>query len=97
VTKQLLTLASGIIALTITFLKDVVADRGASAQGWIQAAWIVYLVSIVFGVLTLMSLTDNIARDRSIFAIETRIVSACQIVTFTAALVLTVVFGFEAL
>jgi hypothetical protein len=96
-TKQLLTLASGIIALTITFLKDVAAENGGAAQGWIQAAWVAYLISISFGVLTLMSLTDNIAKDKSIHEKETRIVAGVQIVSFAIALLLTVIFGFEAL
>jgi hypothetical protein len=59
-TKQLITLATGVIALTITFLKDVLGTDGSA--GFLQAAWVLYLVSIVFGVLTLLNLTGNLER-----------------------------------
>jgi len=98
VTKQLLTLATGIVALTITFIKDVAADAPESAYWRIEVAWILFIVSVIFGILTLMSLTSNLTDDSpSVYATETRVVSAVQIILFLCALGFTIAFGFAAL
>ena len=98
VTKQLITLATGIVALTITFIKDVAADAPESAYWRIEVAWILYIVSIVFGILTLMSLTSSLTdTDPDVYETGTRIVSGLQILIFLAALGFTIAFGFKAL
>lgn len=99
-TKQLITLATGIIALTITFLTDVL-ETAPDGAGFLQAAWVLYLVSIVFGMLTLMALTGNLERpgqDRAPSIYRGNIVafSACQVLAFSVAMILTLVFGFKA-
>jgi uncharacterized membrane protein len=102
-TKQLLTLATGIIALTITFLKDVVHEAPPGAAKYIEIAWFLYLVSVLFGMATLMGLTGSLVpktgapvREPSIYAWAVRIPSSLQILTFVAALVLTLIFGLKA-
>jgi hypothetical protein len=98
VTKQLITLSTAIIALTITFQKDVTSEAPKSAHALLEIAWVLYIVSLAFGILTLMSLTSNLAGSSpSINATDTRIVSALQIIVFVAALGFTVAFGFKAL
>lgn len=98
-TKQLITLATGVIALTITFLKDVIHTDGSA--GFLQAAWVLYLVSIVFGVLTLLNLTGNLerpgeGRTPSIYRGSILVFSSGQVVTFCLAVAFTLVFGFNA-
>ena len=61
-TKQLLTLATGILALTLTFLKDIVSGAPTGTRHWLEWGWGVYIISIVFGLLTLMSLSGNLER-----------------------------------
>ena len=99
-TKQLIALSTGVIALTISFLKDVVKEAPPASQKYIQIAWVLYLISVVFGIATLLSLTGNLGKQESaaktIYALDTRIASALQIVTFLAALTLTLVFGIKA-
>jgi hypothetical protein len=100
-TKQLITLSTGVIALTITFLTDVIKGAPAGSAGFLQAAWVLYLVSIVFGILTLLMLTGNLERpgDGQRPSIYRGNVVACsigQVLSFTLALVLTLVFGFKA-
>ena len=100
-TKQLITLATAVIALTITFVTDVVETAPRGSAGFLQGAWVLYLVSIVFGVLTLLALTGNLERpgvDRapSIYRPNIVVFSACQVLAFSAALALTLVFGFKA-
>src|SRR5215468_10416340 len=57
-TKQILTLSTGILALTITFAKDILGAPGHWSRllGW---SWILYLISILCGVWTLLALTGS--------------------------------------
>jgi hypothetical protein len=59
-TKQIITLSTGIIALTITFFKDF-AGSGASsaARNTMTLAWVLYTASIVFGLFTMMAVAGN--------------------------------------
>ncbi len=99
-TKQLLTLSTAVLALTLAFLKDV-ADK--DAPRWIiSVAWIGYVVSIVFGIATLMTLAGNLegknndSAQPSIYEGNTRALAALQVVTFILALIFTVWFGIRA-
>ena len=98
-TKQLLTLATGVLALTITFRKDIVKDASEAAQTWLEVAWILFLVSTIAGVLTLGALSGNLDKkaEPSIYAHGIRRPSLVQLVAFAAAVVCTIVFGFKAL
>ena len=60
VTLQLITLATGILALTITLCKDVIARTTPEGLKLIRRAWCTYLVSIVFGLWTLLALTGSL-------------------------------------
>lgn len=100
-TKQLITLSTAVIALTITFLTDVVKDAPAGSAPYLQAAWIFYLVSIVFGVFTLLALTGTLGRPDegetpAIYARNIVLLSMSQVLCFFAAIALTLVFGFKA-
>jgi hypothetical protein len=101
-TKQILTLATGIFALTLTFLKDIATTKKAKdALVYLHWGWVLYLVSVLFGVMTLMALTGNLQRpqktgEHSIYAGNIRALGVCQIVVFFAALILTLIFGIAA-
>jgi hypothetical protein len=100
-TKQLITVATAVIALTITFLTDVAKDAPAGTAVWLQIAWILYLVSIAFGIFTLMALTGTLADPKakeppSINAGSTRRFAGAQVLSFFVAVALTMVFGFKA-
>jgi hypothetical protein len=98
VTKQLITLATAVITITVTFLKDIATDAPKGARVWLELAWLLYVVSIPFGVLTLMGLTSNLEDPApNIRGLNVRVPAAVQILCFTAALALTVVFGRKAL
>src|SRR5690242_1048270 len=43
VTKQLITLSTGVIALTITFLKDVATKAPSGALDFLHIAWVLFL------------------------------------------------------
>jgi hypothetical protein len=100
-TKQLITLSTAVITLTITFLTDVVKEAPAGSAAWLQAAWIFYLVSIVFGVFALLALTGSLgsrkeAASPSIYSKNIVVPSMAQVVCFFTAVALTLVFGFKA-
>jgi hypothetical protein len=100
-TKQLITLAAGIIALSITFSKDFVGQVSPAARSWALLSWGVLLVSIFFGLWTLLALTGSLEPKDGSTRVSTRgtnvtVPSALQILTFFIGLVLIVVFGIVA-
>jgi hypothetical protein len=56
-TKQLITLSTGILALTLTFASNVLGAVPGTARGLLIVSWFIYILSITCGVLTLMMLT----------------------------------------
>lgn len=107
-TKQLITLATGVLALTLTFMKDIASSAPGSARVYVEWGWGVYIASIVFGVFTMMSLAGNLerpgqvegspgqARQPSIYRPNIVLFSILQVVTFVSATILTVIFGVKA-
>lgn len=103
-TKQLLTLSTGIIALTITFSKHFVQPmpEEADAKKFLVYAWCVYLSSILFGIWTMMALTGTLeAKDPSVHVSirgkNVIIPSILQIATFSIGTILTVIFGIKSI
>ena len=100
-TKQLITLATGIITLEITFKKDFVGTLPSNARIYVLLSWLAFLLSVVFGVWTLLALTGTLETSRtvpvSIRGKNVTIPSILQVVFFVLGLVLMVVFGLKAL
>jgi len=64
-TKQLITLSTAIITLTITFSKDIVGVSKLSNTGLLFWSWIFFIFSIFFGVWTLLALTGSLQPKKS--------------------------------
>ncbi len=64
--KQFMTLSTGVIALTITFLKDVVKSAPPGASRHLKRAWVLYCTNIVFGVWALMAIVGTITDDAAV-------------------------------
>ena len=101
-TKQLITLATGVIALTITFFHEFASSPSAESKRWIEWSWVVFVLSIVAGLWTLTALTASLEPKRkdpepSIWGANVRVPSVLQIVLFLLAVVLTVIAGCTAL
>ncbi len=96
VVKQQLTLAVGIFALTLTFLKDVVADGTNTTL--LELAWIGYVASVLFGLLTLMALAGVLGSGAvgGIYNPSVRRFAGLQTVVFFTSLGLTLAFGIYA-
>lgn len=98
VTKQLITVASAIVTVTVTFSKDT----PAAARNWAYGAWLFFVVSILLGFGALMCMTgelqpksnNGVGNDRaSIWRRNITFFSGAQIVVFLIALSLTAWFG----
>jgi hypothetical protein len=68
-TKQIITLSTGVIALTVTFLEKIVqpsAGAGSRAVPWTMfAAWILFGLAIIAGIMTLGAISGTLdAMDR---------------------------------
>ena len=112
-TKELIALATGVVALSVTFLHDIAAGATLEAKIVMAASWFLYIVSILFGVMTLMALTSVLepkptgeggkrtdgmtGRAATIWTGSVVRSSTLQVVLFLSALLLTVVGGILAL
>lgn len=96
-TKQMLNLATGIIALTITFSKDFLRSVPAEAKLYALLSWGLFLISIFFGLWTLNALTGCLSKQNpSIHGKSITIPSMFQILSFLGGLIMTVIFGVKA-
>lgn len=59
-TKQLINISTAIIALMVTFSKDIIGETKNIHTGLLIWTWAIFIVSIIFGVLTLMALTGTL-------------------------------------
>ena len=98
--KQLIVLATGLLALEITFAKDLIGVARLSSIGKtvITVSWVLLLFSVVAGVWTLLALTGCLSSNttptcRSILGSNVRIPAILQILLFLGGLVLTVILG----
>lgn len=104
VSKQLITLSTAIITVTITFSKDILGGVTDTNKYWLLAAWGMFVVTIFFGVWTLMALTGSLepiegndTDNPSINSKNIRIPACLQVFFFIVALILTIVYGFKSI
>jgi anaerobic selenocysteine-containing dehydrogenase len=96
-TKQLLTLATGILALTITFLHDLAANAPSWSVYVLAVGWFAYLVSVIGGVMTLMTLTGNVGNTScDVYEQNTKATAKAQFLAFIAGTLLKIIFGVAA-
>ena len=74
-TKQIITLSTGVIALTVTFLEkitQVTASGSRSVPGTLFAAWVLFGMAILLAIVTLGAVTGTLdALDRKLNGLET--------------------------
>jgi hypothetical protein len=98
--EQLITLSTGILALTITFTKDVVKDTSNSPMRLLKLAWVSYLLSICFGVWAMSALTgtlvplDPSTTNASLsINFNARLPAGLQVISFLIGVLLITLFG----
>src|SRR6476620_1315466 len=108
VTKQVITLATAVFALTLTFA-DRISQPGHGCRTLLEIAWVMYVVSVALGLFALMAMAGQIADpdtttyekgettvDDTINTWALRAPAVAQVLIFFAALVLTLIYGFGA-
>lgn len=106
VTKQLIALSTGIISLCAAFTDKIFSKTDAQNHSTLIAVSLgVFVLSILFGLLTQMKLTGLVANFREskeptksvIYDVWTRIFSFCQLISFFVAVFLSLVFVWKSL
>jgi hypothetical protein len=98
-TKQLITLSTGIVTITLTFAKDILKVEQSANKIVLMLSWVFFLISIIFGVWTLMALTGELEQIGSKKHIPTirgknvTVPSALQILFFVIGIGLAVAYG----
>ena len=62
-TTQMITLSTAVIGVSVTFAKDVEIGISGKKRLFLFLSWGAFLVSILFGILTLGSLTGLLAQN----------------------------------
>jgi hypothetical protein len=95
-TKQLITVATGVVTATVLFSKDL----DAFSRHWALAAWVVLTLSVLFGIAVLFNMSGNLHNTAqgeypapSIAASGIRFFSIGQISFFLLGIALLIVFG----
>ena len=98
ITKQLLTLGSAVLALTLTVAKEAPNGR----RGFMLGGWFAFLLSVIFGIVSLYTLMREFApRDDegeeppSIRSWRVRGPLLLQIVTFALGAVFVVAYAYS--
>ncbi|MUW14703.1 hypothetical protein GJ633_08525 [Halorubrum sp. CBA1125] len=96
-TRQVVSLSTGFLALTITFLNGSEPPVEGTARLVLIVSWIFFLFSIGFGVATMMALTGTLGKpdnkDPSIYEGNVKTFAIFEMSSFIISVVLAVVFG----
>ena len=97
--KQVITLSTGIIALTITFVKDFIGEGAPhGAEVLLAVAWLFYILSVICGVWTLLSVTGSLNEGGTdVFSSNIILPAIPHVLTFVIGLGLTVAASWWAL
>ncbi|EKA7384898.1 hypothetical protein K6U20_00885 [Vibrio fluvialis] len=102
-TKQLMTLATGFIALTVTFSKDFIGSAPDDIQWKASVVWVLLLISVVFGQVCLMTLTGVLGTNKkplpplNIYKPSIKYTAAIQAITFFVGMGFGIVFAINAM
>ena len=104
-TKQIITLSTAVISLTVTFAKEFKTGANLSVPITLQISWFFFLFSIIGAIWTLMAITGSLSQiDRGVTqvgstncldvnAANIRIPSLIMLLGFLIGLALTGVAG----
>ena len=96
--KQIITLSSAIITVSIAFLKDFVSNAPHGARVLIAVSWIFFILAVLFGILTLGALAGSLSANKaSIMESNMRGPAIVHVGSFIVGLILIVIAGWWAL
>ncbi|MCW2605098.1 MAG: putative rane protein [Pseudonocardiales bacterium] len=92
VVQQIITLATGVIAVTVTFFDKFDKDPSPFAEIVMTWSWIILAAAILFGVLAMMALTGSLSKatPNGVYGASVTLFSGVQILLFVVGLGLTV-------
>jgi hypothetical protein len=97
--KQLITLATGILALSITFIRDILKNNAHVVIWPLTCAWVSYLLSVCFGIWTMMAITGTIFEatqnptNSATYEMNISVPALLQILAFIIGTILLIVYG----
>ena len=100
--KQLITLSTGVLALELTFRKDI-APHPRDVDAWLlDASWVCLAISIIAGVVTLMALTGSTAQKSqptasAIYGTNVKVPPLIQVFSFLLGIFLSVIYAIKAI
>lgn len=93
---QLISLAIGVVTASMAFMKDIIASAPRSAINSLRYAWILYFLSTICGIWTMMAITGSLATNSSPaipFSSNIRIPASIQITLFIFASFFMLIFA----
>lgn len=98
ISKQLITLSTGIVALTITFAKDFLGGASQNKLRILYCSWSCYIITIVSAIWHLSAITGNLLHTKNgVMQWDSTIIPAyLQLIAFLAGTILLVVFAAKA-
>lgn len=101
--KLIMSLATGLLAFTITFLKEIIGERESHATALLVIGWIFLLFSILFCLWTQFSITGTLnqiatTKDEnklSINSFNIRLPAISSIVSFFIGLIFLIIFALK--
>ena len=94
--KQIITLSTGIVVLSATFLSDMPSIKIGSVN-LLRISWGLFIVSILFGIVVIGGLIAQLNQGKpekiNAFANPIRISSLIQIISFIGGLILFAIFA----
>ncbi len=99
--KQVLILSTGVVTVTATAARFIFTDVPEGAVDLMIWSWFAFLISVIFGVMGLMSLTGNMAPKDicsssplpSTYNRGSRVMIGGQLIAFTAGVLLVVLYA----
>jgi hypothetical protein len=99
VVTQVIGLCTAVVAVSATFAKDFQVSDKVVDYRWLFTAWVLLLISLVFGVLTLMSMAGTLAGQKvqpdAIYAFSIASKAVVEILAFLAGVILIVIHAMK--
>ena len=100
--RDLITLATGTLALSVTFAKDIVKSPKKIQLTLLAASWGLYLISILAGIFSLMKLTGSLVPVKGLVPVsgipaDARAPAKFQVIVFAIASLIFIVVGVTSL
>lgn len=94
--RLFITVAAGILALSVSFARDILKNPTRTQVSLLSTSWSLYLSSIIFGFWSLMALTgslEDISQPLTQIETNARIPATIQVILFVVATVFFIICG----